>query len=139
MFLASIDLYSERAIGRLTGQLESDVSARRAIDSLFSMFIEEALGPDPRGCMLGNCASELAPRDPLAAVRIADGMGKLEDAFRRTVVRGQGAGEIPETHDSRALARYLTCVANGLRVMGKATPDRRALNDMARLALTALD
>jgi len=139
LFLASIGLYSETMIGRLSGQLDAEVSARRAIESLFAMFIDEALGSDPRGCLLGNCASEVAARDPRAAARIAEGMGKLEDVFHRTVVRGQGAGEIPDTHDARSLARYLTCIANGLRIMGKATPDRRALNDMKRLALTALD
>ncbi len=139
LFLASLGLYSETAVGRLSGQLDADVSARRAIESLFTMFIDESLGPDPRGCLLCNCAGEVASRDELAAARIAEGMGKLEDAFHRTVVRGQGAGEIPGTHDARALARYLTCVAIGLRVVGKAKPSRRALNDMKRLALTALE
>lgn len=139
LFLASIGLYSETMIGRLSGQLDAQVSARGAIESLFAMFIDEALGPDPRGCLLGNCASEVASHDPQAAARIAKGMGKLEDLFHRTVVRGQAAGEISGDHDARALARYLTCVANGLRVMGKVTPDRRALTDMKRLAMTALD
>lgn len=139
LFLASLGLYSETELGRMSGHLDADVSARRAIESLFAMFVERALGSDPRGCLLGNCASEVGPRDPLAAARIAEGMGKLEDAFRRTVARGQAAGEIPETHDALSLARYLTCVANGLRVMGKATPDRGVLNDMKRLALAALD
>ena len=139
LFLASIGLYSETAIGRLSGQLDAEASARRAIESLFAMFIDESLGADSRGCLLGNCAGEVASRDPQAAARIAEGMGKLEEAFQRTVVRGQAAGEIPETHDARALARYLTCVANGLRVMGKARPRRVALEDMARLALAALD
>ncbi len=139
LFLASIGLYSETAIGRLSSQLDADVSARRAIESLFAMFVEDSLGADPRGCLLCNCAGEVVPRDSLAAARIAEGMGKLEDAFQRTVVRGQAAGEIAPTHDARALARYLTCVATGLRIMGKARPTRRALKDMARLALKALD
>ena len=41
--------------------------------------------------------------------------------------------------DARALARYLTSSLNGLVVTGKANPDRQALSDVVRIALSALD
>jgi TetR/AcrR family transcriptional repressor of nem operon len=94
---------------------------------------------EKRGCFLNNCAVEVACSDPQAANRVATGLAKTEETFYCAVRRGQKLGEIAADKEPRALARYLTGTLNGLLVMGKANPDRRALQDVSRIALSALD
>ena len=66
-------------------------------------------------------------------------MANTEETFFRAVKRGQKAGEITADKETRAIARYLTGTLNGILVMGKANPDRKTLQDVARVALSVLD
>ncbi|HEX9570455.1 MAG TPA: TetR family transcriptional regulator C-terminal domain-containing protein, partial [Rhodospirillales bacterium] len=91
------------------------------------------------GCFLSNCCVEVALHDPQAAKLIGGGFGIMEDTFRALIERGQKEGGIAKNKDARALARYLTSCLNGLMVVGKANPDPKALADIARISLTALD
>ncbi len=114
--------------------------ARKLIGSLFERAVERMTEKGGRrGCFLNNCAVEVALHDPAAAKLIDGGFGIMEDTFFALVQRGQAEGGIGADKDPRALARYLTSSLNGIMVMGKANPDREALSDVARIALTALD
>ena len=48
-------------------------------------------------------------------------------------------GELPLAADVDALARFLTAGFQGLRLVGKANPDRAMLEDVARTMLRCLD
>ena len=140
LFLASLDHYRDTVIGRLSLNLESAASPRAAIAATLRRVLDTEPRPgDAPGCMIGRCAVEIAGRDRAAAARVAAGMARIEASFHRAVARAQALGEIPATHDARALARYLTSSMNGLRVMAEAKADRATLEDIVRLTLAALD
>lgn len=94
--------------------------------------------PDRRGCLIVNAAMERVPGDSATTVAITDQLGRLEEALYSTVRRGQASGEIDRARDARALARFLVCVVQGMRVLGKATADREALLDTVDVALEAV-
>ena len=140
VFLAAIEHYKNTVTARVSAVSELDAPARKLIGSLFERAVERMTEEDGRrGCFLNNCAVEVALHDPAAAKLIGGGFGIMEDTFFALVQRGQTEGEISADKDPRALARYLTSSLNGIMVMGKANPDREALSDIARIALTALD
>ena len=140
VFLAAIEHYKKTVTAQVSAVSELDALARKLIGSLFERAVERMTEEGGRrGCFLNNCAVEVALHDPAAAKLIGGGFGIMEDTFFALVQRGQTEGEIDTDKDPRALARYLTSSLNGIMVMGKANPDREALSDIARIALTALD
>ena len=68
-----------------------------------------------------------------------DSLKRVEATFREALARGQARGEIPATADLDSLARFLVASIQGLRLVGKANPDRAALNDIADVMLRCLD
>ncbi len=140
VFLAAIEHYKKTMTAQVSAVSELDALARKLIGSLFERAVERMTEEGGRrGCFLNNCAVEVALHDPAAAKLIGGGFGIMEDTFFALVQRGQTEGEIDTDKDPRALARYLTSSLNGIMVMGKADPNREALSDVARIALTALD
>ncbi|MGH6630398.1 MAG: TetR/AcrR family transcriptional regulator, partial [Burkholderiales bacterium] len=60
-------------------------------------------------------------------------------AFRDGLEKARARGELPAGADCAALARFFTAGIQGLRLVGKANPDRAALQDIARVMLHCLD
>lgn len=141
LYLSALDRYIKTAGERgALALIDRADSAKAGIAAVFDHYIDQMVGQDERrGCFVVNCAVELAPHDPAAAARCRAGIARTEDAFYRAVRRGQESGEIRADRDARALARYLASNLNGLLVMAKADPDRAALEDVVRLALSVLD
>jgi len=113
---------------------------REAVGGFVDRLIDEIVaGPGRRGCFIGNCAAELARDDREAAARVRRSLVRIETAFRDALGRAEARGELAPTADVGALARFLTAGIQGLRLVGKATPDRGALEDIAAVMLRCLD
>ncbi len=140
LYLAALDRYRDTETAGLIALLEGPTPAREAIATAFGRLIEAAKAKgEQRGCFLNNCATELAAHDAQAAGRVAKGMARIERAFSLAVARGQAAGEIASNRSAEELGRSLYCILLGLTVMAKAGRDPRAMEDVVRLALEALD
>lgn len=140
VFLAAIEHYKKTVASQIAAVAGLDSPARKLIAGLFERAVSRMTDKQGRrGCFLNNCAVEVALHDPAAAKLIGGGFGIMEDTFFALIQRGQREGDIAADKDARALARYLTSSLNGLMVFGKANPDPKALADVARIALAALD
>ena len=53
--------------------------------------------------------------------------------------RAKARGELPAGSDPAALGRFLTAGIQGLRLVGKANPDRAVLEDIASVMLRCLE
>src|SRR4029077_14369493 len=136
----SIDRYSERGTARIAATLEKAPSLRAGLEELLREFIDQIVaGPGRRGCFVGHCAAELARQDREAMARVRASLARNEAIFRDALLRAQARGEISATADVEALARFLTSSFQGLRLVGKARPDRAALEDIATVMLRCLD
>lgn len=113
---------------------------RKALAILLDEFIDAIVaGPGRRGCFLGNCAAELARDDRAAVAIVREGLQRNEARFRIALAAAKTRGELRSTTDVTALARFLTTSIQGLRLVGKANPDRATLEDAARVMLRCLD
>ena len=140
LFLSAIGHYIDTRTESVVKLLDEEDSGKTAIEKLFRIILESVTGAgEVRGCFLCNCAVEISQRDPEAAVYVARGIDRIEEAFYRAVVRGQESGEISAGRDPRALARFLVSSENGLIVMAKANRGGEAMADIARTVLSALD
>ena len=140
LYLRALERYEEGAARRINDALARGHPVRRAIAGFIGRLIDDIVaGPGRRGCFIGNCAAELARGDRESAAHVRRSLARIETAFRDALARAQARGEIGVASDPRALARFLTAGIQGLRLVGKANPDRAVLDDVARVMLRCLD
>lgn len=141
LYLKALDRYGETQDPALLRELSQPGPALPAVRALVRRFAEEAADGTRRlnGCFVTNTAAELAPHDSAAARRVELSWQHIETPLHSALVRAQAQGELPEGRDPRALARMLLVLMQGLRVVGKASPDPARVRDAAEQALALLD
>ncbi|SOD92406.1 TetR/AcrR family transcriptional regulator [Caenispirillum bisanense] len=140
LFRAAVDRYEQVHMAQALAVL---ADARRPVPLRVEAFLRRILvarfgDGDRRGCFIGNTAAEVAPHDPHMAARVAAAFRRIEDALAAALEEGRETGEVAPDADARALARFFTATAQGLRLLSKADADPRALDDVVRVALSVL-
>jgi AcrR family transcriptional regulator len=90
------------------------------------------------GCLVGNCANELAARDIEAQRRLRRSLRRIESVLCLALERAVAAGEISAASDVGALARFFMAQAQGLRLVAKTRPGPSVLRDIVATALSVL-
>jgi len=140
LFLRCVDRYAERGTDRLEALRSGPVPVRVALaDVLFDLIDRIVSGTGNRGCLLGNTAAELAATDAEAMSRVRAGLERVESFVRAGLERARDAGEIAADADVDELAKFFVAGMQGMRLVGKARPDRAALNAVAETMLRVLD
>jgi TetR/AcrR family transcriptional repressor of nem operon len=141
LYLKAVDRYTERADAEVLAELSHPGPALPAVRALVRRFATEACAPDSRllGCLVTNTAAELGPHDARAARRVERSWDRVETALQGALVRALAQGELPAGRDPQALARMLLVLLQGIRVVGKASPDTPRVRAAAEQALTLLD
>ena len=134
----ALERYEQDALKRIRAALSRPVPVRDAIAAFIDGLIERIVaGPGRNGCFIGNCAAELTG-DRATAGRVRRSLANVEAAFSEGLARARGNGEIAADADVDSLARFLVSGIQGLRLMGKANPDRVVLRDIAAVMLRCL-
>ena len=138
LYLSALARYEDGSAARITAALE-DRPIRDGLKAFLASLIDSIVaGPGRRGCFIGNCAAEMARLDRGAAARVRRSLERIEATFRAGLQKARTRGELPDDADPAALARFLTAGIQGLRLVGKANPDRAALEQVAALMLKCL-
>jgi len=138
LLLRSLARYEENALARITAALAKPLPVREAIAAFIDALIDGIVaGPGRAGCFIGNCAAELAG-DRVMASRVRQSLARVEGVFRDGLARAQARGELAADADPEALSRFLVSGIQGLRLVGKANPDRAALSGIAAVMLRCL-
>lgn len=139
LFLAAIDRYCAMLAERLLGVLApADASLGAIRQCLADVVAFHASFPDRRACFMANTAMEVATHDKTVAKKVAAFMGAMEGAFAHALANAAAKGEI-RSKNTRALARHLVAVVNGIAVAAKSGASRAALDDVAAVALEGLE
>jgi TetR/AcrR family transcriptional repressor of nem operon len=139
LYLRALARYEERSASRIAAALAGR-PIREGLAAFLGGLIDNIVaGPGRRGCFIGNCAAELARLDRTAAAHVRASLERIEAAFRDALAQAKTRGELARGADAEALARFLTAGIQGLRLVGKANRDRRALEDVAAVMLRCLE
>ena len=132
LYLKSLARYEAGSVERIRKAFESG-SPREGLEAFLAGLIDAIVaGPGRRGCFIGNCAAEMARLDKAAAARVKQSLERIEQRFHAAFASGG-------VRDARARARFITAGVQGLRLYGKANPDRKALEDVAGQLMHCLD
>jgi TetR/AcrR family transcriptional repressor of nem operon len=139
LFLKTIDRYGDGAVVRISTALGRPVPVREAIADFVDDIIDRIVsGPGRTGCYIGNCVAEVTRHDHDAAVSLRRHLDRIEATFRSGFAQAKTRGELSSESDLGALARFIVSSIQGLRLIGKTTSDRNALEDIARVMLRCL-
>ena len=138
LYLRALARYEEGSAARIAAAFEGR-TLRDGLGAFLGALIDSIVaGPGRRGCFIGNCAAEMARLDRGAAARVRKSLERVESGFRAGLEAARERGELPGTADPAALARFLTAGIQGLRLVGKANPDRAALEQVAAIMLNCI-
>jgi TetR/AcrR family transcriptional repressor of nem operon len=140
LYARALERYEENAAGRIAATLAEARSVKKGIAAFIGRIIDDILaGPGRRGCFIGNCAAELMRGDRAGSARVRRSLDRVEATFHDALERAKERGELASNADTAALARFITAGIQGLRLVGKTNPDRRALEDIAAVMLQCLE
>jgi len=130
LFLKVLGRYLPSSLDERLALLRQPGAAREAIIALFRGIARDASCDRQRkGCLVTNCAVELADRDPDLACQAARGFDRFEQAFATAIRGAQSRGEVAAGCDPVRLARFLTVCMEGMLVLARVRPDPAWLDD----------
>lgn len=140
LFIKALESYQNTNSGRVCGIINSKKSVKAIIKDLLEMISRELLSDEThKGCFMVNAEVEVAPHDQKVSQLICKNDQQLEDAFYLVIKKGQENGEIKNTQDARALARFTFNTVKGIRVTAKSTNDKAVFADIIQMTLSVLD
>lgn len=140
LYLDVLARYEAAAVSRINAAVSGSASPRSGIVAFVHKIVDDIVaGPGRRGCFIGNCAAELARQDKVVASRVRESMARVQNTFRDVLLQAKGAGQLGKHADVDALAAFLMSGIQGLRLVGKANPDRAVLTNIANVMLRCLD
>jgi TetR/AcrR family transcriptional regulator, transcriptional repressor for nem operon len=136
LYLAAYDRY-----GIVSGETspplrEASGTLQEILRDFFQARVEEAVNdPERRGCFMVNAALEMAPHDHEVAQRVQAALAATEEGFYHVLIKAQAKGELAWTCDPHQYARFLLNTLVGMRVLARANPDRRTLEQIVETTL----
>ena len=139
LFRSALDQYVEASIGERIRRCAA-LAPRAAIATFFDEILNRSLDDgEHKGCMLVNSALEIAPHDVELREIIIGVLDRIEAFFRDRVEAGQADGTIMTSLSAETLAHHLLGVLMGVRVLARARPEQKLLEDVVAPALALLD
>jgi TetR/AcrR family transcriptional repressor of nem operon len=138
LFLKALERYTGAGLFASLDLEDEDKPVREVLRGLFDRLIARCLDGRGAGCLITNTICEFGARDEAVVETARRALARMENALDLLVRRGQARGEIAAEDSPRAIARYLLNAMQGLQVVAKVNPDRRALQQVAERTLATL-
>jgi TetR/AcrR family transcriptional repressor of nem operon len=136
LLVAAFDRYAEGAVARLKERLTADLPPRQALRGALLHYTKVSANLSERhGCFITNAAIELLPGDHVLRSHIESTLQRIARQFSLAIARGQQAGEYDRRLDAEEVGRFLLCMVQGIRVLGKVDMNEAALTSIVDMAL----
>lgn len=139
LLVAAFDRYADGAVARLKERLAADMPPADALRAALLHYTQVSANLlDRRGCFITNAAIELLPDDQAMRSHIESTLHRIATQFSLAIARGQQAGQFDRSLDAEDVGRFLLCIVQGMRVLGKIDMDRSELTSIVDMAMRAL-
>ncbi|WP_193099893.1 TetR/AcrR family transcriptional regulator [Burkholderia sp. Z1] len=139
LLVAAFDRYAEGAVARLKERLAADLQPRQTLrEALMHYTKVGARLSERRGCFITNAAIELLPGDDELRPHIESTLLRIATQLSLAVARGQQSGDFDRNLDPEDVGRFLLCLIQGMRVLGKSSASEAELTSIVDIAVRAL-
>lgn len=115
-------------------------TAREVAARMLMGIAEKQTDPaNPPGCLLVQGGIACGTGSENVPFELAARRAENEDQLRERFVRAKAEGDLKDTADPAALARYVSAVSVGMGVMASSGADREALRQVASVAVQAVE
>lgn len=140
VFLAAFDRQAEVRGVQLQAALDSVSTGKEKVRQALEFYARISTGADGRhGCLVVSTAVEMASFDSEIAERAVSALNRREKLLVELIRIGQDDGSIPSSLDKNGAAKFMLCLLQGLRVVGKTSPDKETMVAAVNIAMKALD
>jgi TetR/AcrR family transcriptional repressor of nem operon len=136
---AALIAYERQSLARIEALLRAHPIREGLRLFLLGLLPDRKTGRAQWGCLIGNCASELAPHDPAAQKRLRRSLERIGAVLQAALERARQAGELSGRIDPEMVAQFLMTQAQGLRLVAKTKPPHGVLDGIVATTLSVLD
>ena len=138
LFVSAVRRYIETVSAEAVDRINGASSGLQGLREYFAHLVDAMVdGKRVWGCLITNSLVEFAARDPELAGMFQVHLARLQTNFAAALARARTDGELRPGAGPES-ASMLVAVVQGMNVMAKSRPGRRALQDVADAALAGL-
>jgi AcrR family transcriptional regulator len=136
---AALDRYTKLR-GVWMDEVVAAPTAREVAERMLTGIADRQTDPaNPPGCLLVQGGIACGTGSESVPFELAARRAQNEDQLRDRFVRAKAEGDLKPTSDPAALARYVSAVSVGMGVMASSGSDREALQQVASVAVQAVE
>jgi len=140
LFLSIVERYFERILKPyIVDVLDAPGSGRANVERIFAQWQATAEAPEFHGCLVGNSVPEFGAKDQQLSDVLRRKLVLMESAFDRALRRAKQDGEVNPNLDTRATARSLLTIAQGLAVVARVNREPSFVRGVIETARRLLD
>ncbi|MGC2058580.1 MAG: TetR/AcrR family transcriptional regulator [Candidatus Sulfotelmatobacter sp.] len=139
LYLKAMTYYRDQTNSQMQKMLNETSSVRDGFARLLYALAAETREQHERGCLLLSANLQRDPKEAVVRDFLRDNQARVEAIFFQALVRAQTQEELSSRDDPAALARFFVVTIQGMRAMAKLKSDRKALEQVARVALAVFN
>jgi TetR/AcrR family transcriptional repressor of nem operon len=139
LYLQALEAYRDSTQAALRRLLGSGHRLRDCFGALLFGIVKESRAQHERGCLLLSANLERNLDDQPIANLVKTNQAEVEAIFEDALRRAQRSGELAPGKDPVGLAKFFLATIQGMRATARASSNRAALEQVARIALSTLD
>jgi len=140
LFNQAFQLYRESNKAGMVQLMEGHATVQESMRALFEYAIVDTVqDAERKGCFVVNTVTAMTPGDPDLQGVLEENQAYFVDFFESQLRAGEEQGDIPAGRDLRGLAMMLFTLYNGIKVVGKVSPNAADLKASVNAALRLLD
>lgn len=128
--------YRDQTNNQMQKMLNESSSVRDGFARLLYGMAAETREQHERGCLLLSANLQRDPKDAVVKDFLRDNQARVEAIFLQALATAQKLGKLSPKHDPAALARFFVVTIQGMRAMARLKSDRKALEQVAQVALS---
>ena len=137
-YLRSLEQYVDERFADFR-DAATGMEPRRGLETLIELVFEDCAGREGhRGCMLINCALELAHTDTKAQRIVQSALDLHAASYAELITAAQKTGSISSRLDADATSKGLLAIVIGMRVYARSGAPRATLRVLADQALALI-
>ena len=139
LYLKALAHYRDQTNSAMQKMLNEIPSVKDGFAKLLNGLAAETREQHERGCLLLSANLQRDTKDAVLRDFLRDNQARVEEIFVKALKRAQKQGELSNKEDPAALGRFFVVTIQGMRAMARLKSDRKALEQVAQVALTAFN